>query len=95
MSDLDADAARQTCDEIEGACSEAIWDRTNVQELKEAEEMVSKAIGRWEQAHIPGEQCRHWRDRTFAKADLAAIAVAGVRIVCGGDCAGKVYVIET
>ena len=70
VSDLDADAARQTCDEIEGAGSEAIWDRTNVQELKEAEEMVSKAIGRWGQVDILVNNAGILRDRTFAKADL-------------------------
>lgn len=47
VSDLDADAAGQTCEEIESAGGEAMWSRTNVQELNEAEEMVSKAIGRW------------------------------------------------
>ena len=70
VSDLDADAARQTCDEIERAGSEAIWNRTNVQELKEAEEMVSKAIGRWGQVDILVNNAGILRDRTFAKADL-------------------------
>ena len=70
VSELDADAARQTCEEIERNGGEAIWTHTNVQELKEAEEMVSKATGRWGQVDILVNNAGILRDRTFANADL-------------------------
>jgi NAD(P)-dependent dehydrogenase (short-subunit alcohol dehydrogenase family) len=70
VSDVDADAARQTCEEIERGGGEAMWDRTDVQELKETEEMVSKAIGRWGQVDILVNNAGILRDRTFAKTEL-------------------------
>ncbi len=70
VSDMDADAARQTCEEIERGGGEAMWNRTNVQELKEAEKMVSEAIGRWGQVDILVNNAGILRDRTFAKLDL-------------------------
>jgi NAD(P)-dependent dehydrogenase (short-subunit alcohol dehydrogenase family) len=70
VSDVDADAARQTCEEIERSGGEAMWNRTNVQELKEAEAMVAEAIGRWGQVDILVNNAGILRDRTFANADL-------------------------
>jgi NAD(P)-dependent dehydrogenase (short-subunit alcohol dehydrogenase family) len=70
VNDLDADAARQTCEEIETTGSEAIWNRANVQEMTEVEEMVSQAISRWGQVDILVNNAGILRDRTFAKVDL-------------------------
>jgi NAD(P)-dependent dehydrogenase (short-subunit alcohol dehydrogenase family) len=70
VSDLDADAARQTSEEIERNGGEATWNRTNVQELSAAQEMVSQAIARWGQVDILVNNAGILRDRTFAKIDL-------------------------
>jgi NAD(P)-dependent dehydrogenase (short-subunit alcohol dehydrogenase family) len=70
VSDVDAGAACQTWEEIESRGGEAMWTCTNVQEPAEAEEMVSKAIGRWGQVDILVNNAGILRDKTFAKADL-------------------------
>jgi len=70
VSDLNADASRQTCEEIEQGGGEAMWNQTNVQQLNEAEAMVSEAIGRWGRVDILVNNAGILRDRTFAKADL-------------------------
>jgi NAD(P)-dependent dehydrogenase (short-subunit alcohol dehydrogenase family) len=70
VNDLDADAARQVCDEIESAGGEAMWNCANVQQLAEVEEMVSEAITRWGHVDILVNNAGILRDRTFAKAEL-------------------------
>ena len=70
VNDLDAEAARQTCEEIKSIGGEAIWSGANVHELPEVEDMVSAAIGRWAQVDILVNNAGILRDRTFAKADL-------------------------
>jgi NAD(P)-dependent dehydrogenase (short-subunit alcohol dehydrogenase family) len=69
-NDLDADAARQTCEEILSAGGEAMCNRANVQETTEVEEMVSAAIRRWGKVDILINNAGILRDRTFAKAEL-------------------------
>src|SRR5215472_7433461 len=69
VSDLDDDAARQTSEEIERNGGEAMWNRTNVQEMKEVEAMVSDAIARWGHVDILVNNAGILRDRTFAKLD--------------------------
>ena len=70
VSDLDPEAARQTCEDIQRAGGEAVWSRTDVQQLGEVEEMVSRVIERWGQVDILLNNAGILRDRTFAKADL-------------------------
>jgi len=92
VSDLDADAARQTCEEIVNGGGEAMWNRTNVQELKEAETMVSEAIGRWGQVDILVNNAGILRDRTFAKADLADFRlVLDVHLMGSVNCTRAVW----
>jgi NAD(P)-dependent dehydrogenase (short-subunit alcohol dehydrogenase family) len=92
VSDLDAEAARQTCEEIERSGGEAMWDRTDVQELKEAEEMVSAAIGRWGQVDILVNNAGILRDRTFAKLNLADFRlVLDVHLMGSVNCTQAVW----
>lgn len=70
VNDLDADAARQTCEQIESAGGNAMWNCANVQEMTQVEEMVSETIVRWGQVDILVNNAGILRDRTFAKAEL-------------------------
>lgn len=70
VNDVDAEAARETCREIESAGGEAIWNAANVQEPTGVEEMVTETIGRWGQVDILVNNAGILRDRTFAKLDL-------------------------
>ena len=70
VNDLDANAARQTCEEIENSGGKAMWSAANVQQLAEVEQMVAEAIDRWGQVDILVNNAGILRDRTFAKADL-------------------------
>jgi NAD(P)-dependent dehydrogenase (short-subunit alcohol dehydrogenase family) len=70
VNDLDADAARQTCEQIESAGGIAMWNCANVQEMTQVEEMVSEAIARWGQVDVLVNNAGILRDRTFARAEL-------------------------
>jgi NAD(P)-dependent dehydrogenase (short-subunit alcohol dehydrogenase family) len=70
VNDLNADAARQTCEQIESAGGTAMWNCANVQEMTQVEEMVSEAIARWGQVDVLVNNAGILRDRTFAKAEL-------------------------
>ncbi len=70
VNDLDADAARRTCKEVESSGGEAMSNCANVQELPEVEQMVAEAISRWGKVDILVNNAGILRDRTFAKVDL-------------------------
>lgn len=92
VSDVDADAACQTCAEIERNGGEAMWNRTNVQELSEAEAMVSHAIQRWGQVDILVNNAGILRDRTFAKGDLTDFRlVLDVHLMGSVNCTRAVW----
>jgi NAD(P)-dependent dehydrogenase (short-subunit alcohol dehydrogenase family) len=92
VSDLDADAARQTCEEIERGGGEAMWHRTDVQELTEVEAMVSAAITRWGRVDILVNNAGILRDRTFAKADLSDFRlVLDVHLMGSVNCTRAVW----
>jgi len=91
VNDLDADAARQTCEEIESS-GEAIWNCANVQQLAEVEQMVSEAIARWGQVDILVNNAGILRDRTFAKAELADFQlVLDVHLMGSVNCTRAVW----
>lgn len=70
VNDLDADAARQTCEEIERGGGKAMSSRANVQQPAEVEEMVAEAIRRWGQVDVLVNNAGILRDRTFANAGM-------------------------
>jgi len=92
VSDLDADAARQTSDEIVSGGGEAIWNRTNVQDLAQAEDLVSEAIQRWGQVDILVNNAGILRDRTFARIDLSDFRlVLDVHLMGSVNCTRAVW----
>jgi NAD(P)-dependent dehydrogenase (short-subunit alcohol dehydrogenase family) len=71
VNDLDAEAARQVCYEITCSGGDALSNAANVQDLKQVQDMVAQAIGRWGQVDILVNNAGILRDKTFAKIDLA------------------------
>jgi NAD(P)-dependent dehydrogenase (short-subunit alcohol dehydrogenase family) len=92
VSDLETDAARRTCEEIQQSGGEAMWNRTNVQEPKEAEELATEALKRWGQVDILVNNAGILRDRTFAKADLSDFRlVVDVHLMGSVNCTRAVW----
>ena len=92
VNDLDADAARQTCEEIESRSGKAIWSHANVQHLPEVEQMVGEAIERWGQVDILVNNAGILRDRTFAKADVSDFRlVLDVHLMGSVNCTRAVW----
>lgn len=92
VNDLDAEAARRVCEEIEKGGGEAMWSSANVTELAEVEELAGNAIAGWGQVDILVNNAGILRDRTFAKVDLSDFRlVLDVHLMGSVNCTHAVW----
>jgi NAD(P)-dependent dehydrogenase (short-subunit alcohol dehydrogenase family) len=92
INDVNAEAAREVCKEIEASGGEALSSSANVQDMTEVEGMVSQALGRWGQVDILVNNAGILRDRTFAKIDLADFRlVLDVHVMGSVNCTRAVW----
>jgi NAD(P)-dependent dehydrogenase (short-subunit alcohol dehydrogenase family) len=92
INDVDANAARDVCREIEALGGQALGSSANVQELREVETMVAQALERWGQVDILVNNAGILRDRTFAKIDLADFRlVLDVHVMGSVNCTRAVW----
>jgi NAD(P)-dependent dehydrogenase (short-subunit alcohol dehydrogenase family) len=71
VNDLDANAAKAVCEEIQASGGDAIANSAGVQDMTLVEAMVAEAIAKWGRIDILVNNAGLLRDKTFAKVDLA------------------------